>query len=43
MGMISMAFIVLFQIGFNWIMDMMVGTSVEGNAEHDVPFFNLLN
>lgn len=36
-------FIVLSQIGFNWIMDMMVGISVEGNAEHAVPFFKQSN
>ena len=35
-------FIVLSQIGFNWIMDMMVGTRLEGNNEHDVLFFKQL-
>ena len=31
-------FILLSQIGFNWIMDIMVETSVEENAEQSVPF-----
>lgn len=31
-------FIVLSQIGFNWIMDMTVGTRVGGEAAHGVPF-----
>lgn len=33
-------FIVLSQIGFNWIMDMTVGTRVGGEAAHGVPFLN---
>lgn len=36
-------FIVLCQIGFNWIMGMMVGTSVEENVEHGVTFLNKKN
>lgn len=31
-------FIVLYQIGFNWIMDTIVETRVEENTEHGVPF-----